>query len=104
MTRMIFFLTVFALVCFAVILYMISGAIGWTENIQLLLLNIIIYSGLLFALSVLLDLAVNAGVSIMKHKKYPVGRAVVLLVLGIAAFILSAAAIVISVLIKGSTA
>jgi hypothetical protein len=104
MTRMIFFLTVFALVCFAVILYMISGAIGWAESIQILLLNIIIYSGLLFALSVLLDIAVNAGVSIMKHKKYLLGRAFVLLLLGIAAFIFSTSAIVISVLVKGNIA
>jgi hypothetical protein len=83
---------------------MIGGAIGWAEKIQIFLLNTIIYSGLLFALSVLLNFAVSTGFSIIKHKKHLFVRAFVLLILGAIAFALSAAAIIISVLVKGNIA
>ena len=102
--RRLLFFTLFSLICFASALYIIGNKRNFTGKTQILLLNIIIYSGIFLAACVLLDFVFGAGFALLKRKKHIPFKSFVFLLVGLAAFIFSGLAAAILVLTTGNIA
>jgi hypothetical protein len=102
--RRLFFWTLFSLLFFAAALYVTGNGRNFTEKTQVMLLNIVLYTGLFLAACVLLDFVFSAGLALFKRKTLPAPPSFVFLMLGLAAFVFSGLAAAILVLTTGNLA